>query len=58
MLRFNPAPSVTCDMSFHLENSDKGDFGCDNVKNLVPKSYFGPFFTHVIALFVNFGYIF
>jgi hypothetical protein len=38
------APSVTCDMPFRLENSDKGDFGCDTVEISAPKSRFGPFF--------------
>jgi hypothetical protein len=55
-LGFNPAPSVTCDMPFRLENSDKGNFGCDTVEISAPKSRFGPFFTHILALFVKFGW--
>ena len=31
-LGFNPAASVMCDMLFHLENLDKGDFDCDKVE--------------------------
>ena len=50
-LGFNSAPSVTCDMPFRLENSDKGNFGCDKVQNSAPKSRFGPFFTHILAQF-------
>jgi hypothetical protein len=42
-------------MPFHLENSDKGNFGCDTVEISAPKSHFGPFFTHILALFVKFG---
>jgi hypothetical protein len=42
-------------MPFHLENSDKGNFSCDTVEILAPKSRFGLFFTHILALFVKFG---
>jgi hypothetical protein len=53
--QLNLAPSVTCDMPFRLENLDKGNFGCDTVEISAPKSHFGPFFTHILVLFVKFG---
>jgi hypothetical protein len=51
MLGFKLAASVTCDTSFHLEDSDKANFCCDQVGTDIT------FLSQIFALFILFSHI-